>query len=60
MVTQECLKGNVDETRIDAMFEKGRTLGIQRISECGDWNQYRRLLLGGVVYNTFYGHPDFG
>ena len=60
MVTQECLKGNVDETRIDAMFEKGRTLGIQRISECGDWNQYRRLLLDGVVYNTFYGHPDFG
>lgn len=59
-VAQACLKGDVDEKRIDAMMAKGRTLGIQRISECGDWNHYHRLLLEGKVYNTFDGHPDFG
>lgn len=58
-VGKECLKGNIDEKRIDTLMAKGRTLGIQHISESLDWNRYHRMLLDGIVYNNFEGNPDF-
>ena len=59
VVGKECLKGNVDEKRIDAMIAKGLTLGINRISESLDWSRYHRLLLDGVIYDNFVDNPDF-
>ena len=44
VVAQGALIGHSDPDRMDAMFEKARTLGIDRISEWLDWYPSTRIL----------------
>ena len=43
-VGQDVMKGTVDVERIDAMFDKARSLGIMRFSEGGEWNRSIRRM----------------
>jgi len=43
-VGQDVMKGTVDVERIDAMFDKARSLGIMRFSEGGEWNRSIRRI----------------
>ena len=45
VVAQNVLMGNKDLDRVDAMLEKARTLGINRVSEWLDWDAFKRVFL---------------
>ena len=49
-VGQQILKGQVDAARIDAMMDKGRTLGITYISEGCPWDLAHEGMLQGKLY----------
>lgn len=48
-VCHEILRGNVDAERIDALADKGRTLGISRLSEGPEWNVMCRRMREGCL-----------
>ncbi len=45
IVAQNVLMGQKDLDRVDAMLEKARTLGINRVSEWLDWDAFKRVFL---------------